>query len=426
MVPAGAATTAAFSSATLLGKDITDSGFLGTLAAACVTIGGAVATVPIANHMSHHGRRAGLRLGWLIAVGGAALALGAAILDFYPLLLVGGVLLGCGSSTNLSARYAAADLAPESGRAKAIGLLVWAGSFGSVLGPTLGLGWAGTAAEWVGLPELAGPYLMAIALFAMASVWIDRRLRPDPLEAAGGIVDAGSAPHTSFLSVLRAARQPLGAITRDPSARLAATAMLVGHAVMVGIMTATPLHMDDGNHELQIVGFVVSLHIVGMYFFAPAVGWVVDRFSARPVIALGGVTLFIGAELAAHTAAEDRLGVFVGLFLIGLGWSFGLIAGSTLLTSSFAASDRVPVQGAADLLMSGSGAAAALTGGVLYEIASYHDLSHYAGLAAVGLAVAALWSMLGRGGVQRRTRPATSKVPSGRKLTPLSPSETTN
>lgn len=335
----------------------------------------------------------------MIAWAGAGLAFVAALTEVYPLLLIGMAALGVGNAANLSTRYAAADLATERNRARAIGLLVWAASFGSVLGPILGLGLMGNVAEWLGLPELAGPYLVGLLLLPVAVVWVQRKLRPDPLEAAGGLTateasDRSSNTLTALREQLAAAARPLGQIFRHPSARLAVIAMLVGQAVMVGIMTATPLHMDDGEHGFQIIGFVISVHIVGMYFFAPLIGWLVDKVGPRPLIAVGGVTIFVGAELSSHTPAEDSLGVFLGLFLVGLGWSFGLISGSSLLTASFPADQRVVIQGTSDLVMSSAGAAAALSAGLAYEFSGYHNLSHYTGLAALGLTAYAIWRLI--------------------------------
>lgn len=398
VLPAGAGLGAAISATALLGKDITGNAAYGTLAAALLTVGTALATIPVARHMATHGRRSGMRRAWLIASGGAACALVASLTDLYPLLLIGALGIGTGNAATLAARYAAADLAAEHERARSIGLLVWAGSFGSVLGPTIGLGWAGAGAEALGMPELAGPYVLGFLAFAVAAVWIERRLRPDPLIAAGGTTrpytSAGGPPAAAIGAHLRQTGATLGAIVGHPGARLAMIAMLVGHAVMVGIMTATPLHMQDGAHELQIIGFVISLHIVGMYFFAPVVGLLVDRVGPPTIIAAGGMILFAGAELASHTDAEDSLGVFIGLFLVGLGWSFGLIAGSSLLTSSFSIAERVAVQGTADLVMSASGALAALSAGVVFEFASYHALSHYAGFGAIALSVLAIWGLV--------------------------------
>ncbi|MCP3910313.1 MAG: MFS transporter, partial [Actinomycetia bacterium] len=346
VLPAGAAMAAGYSAAALLGKDITGNAAWGTLAAACLTIGGTFSTIPLARYMARKGRRAGIRMAWSFGFVGATIAFLAAVLSFYPFLIIGIIGIGIGQGANLAARYAAADLAVEEARAKSIGWLVWAGAWGSALGPTLGLGVVGNAADQIGLPKLAGPYLMGMVLFAAAATWMDRKLRPDPLEVVGGLETPDDSPGSAggfklVIEHLVKTTQPLGEIFRHPSARLAVLGMLIGQAVMVAVMTATPLHMDDGAHEVQIIGFVISLHIIGMYFFAPIVGILVDRIGPRPLIAAGGIVLFLGSELASHTEAQHSMGVFSGLFLIGVGWSFGLVAGSSLLTGSFPIEKRV-------------------------------------------------------------------------------------
>ncbi len=386
VVPAGMGTSGGFAAVAVLAEEITGSDTLAGIAAACLSVGGALATIPLANHMAKNGRRPGLRRGWTVAAAGAVLAFFAAVLEFYPLLLLGVVGIGVGNATTLSARYAGADLAPEDGRARAIGFLVWAGTIGSVLGPTIALGPAGWVAGQFGLPELAGPYMLSFVVFVLAGTLIERSLHPDPLVVSGGLSEEGvKRPPV---------RDAFGKIWRHPSARLAVFAMLLGQAVMVGVMTMTPLHMKDGDHELRIIGFVISLHIIGMYAFSPIVGWLVDRLGPYLMIGTGGVVLFSGAELASHTDAQDSLGVFVGLLLIGVGWSFGLIAGSALLTGSFPIEQRVPVQGAADLIMVGSGASAGIGAGLAVEWSSFHSLSHWSGIAALAMVVAAGWALI--------------------------------
>jgi MFS family permease len=386
VVPAGMGTSGGFAAVAVLAEEITGSDTLAGLAAACLSVGGALATIPLANHMARNGRRPGLRRGWIVAAGGAALAFLAAVLEFYPLLIVGVIAIGVGNATNLSARYAAADLAPDHARARAIGFLVWAGTIGSVLGPTLALGPAGWVAEQLGLPELAGPYMLSFGAFVLAGSLVERLLHPDPLVVAGGLSEKGATRPP--------VRRAFANIWRNPAARLAVFGMMLGQAVMVGVMTMTPLHMKDGEHELRIIGFVISLHIVGMYAFSPVVGWLVDRVGTHLMIGSGGVILFTGAELASHTDAQDSLGVFVGLLLIGLGWSFGLIAGSALLTGSFPVTQRVAVQGAADLIMVGSGALAGVSAGLAVEWSSFHSFSHWSGVAALAMVVAAGWALV--------------------------------
>ena len=386
-IPAGAAMSGAFATAATLGRELTGNDAWGTFAAACMTVGNALGTVPISRLSSRVGRRPALRAAWGIGFGGAIVALIATILELYPLLLPGLMGIGIGAAGTLSARYAAADLATEEDRAKAIGLLVWGGTFGSVFGPTLALGPAGFVAESIGLDELAGPFMLSILLYGIASFSIDRWLRPDPLVAAGGLGAVADRPKLS---------QSFAQLWQRPAARLAVLAMVVGQFVMAGVMIATPLHMKDGNHELRIVGFVISVHIVGMYLFAPIVGRIVDAVGPRLTIAVGGLILFIGAETAAHTDPEHRTGMFVGLFLVGLGWSFGLVASSAMLTAAFSPAERVMVQGASDLAMTVAGASAGLLSGLVLEAFGFHFLSHYAGLLAVALAGIAVLSLLPR------------------------------
>lgn len=394
VIPAGMSSAGVFPVTSPLAKDLTGSETLGGFAAACLTVGAAVAAVPITTYMSRVGRRPGLRVGWLVAAAGALIAFLAALTEFFPLLVIGALLMGAGSATTLTARYAAADLALDDARARAISILVWAGTFGSVLGPTLATGPVTDLAEAAGLPDRSGPYVLAMIGFLLAALLSERLLRPDPLVVAGGIKDAATAKKVRI-------SESFAKLWSVPMARLAVLAMATGHAVMVGVMTMTPIHMENGQHEVQIIGFVISLHIVGMYAFSPVVGWFVDRVGALPVIAAGGTLLFIGAEMASHTDAEDSLGVFVGLFLIGLGWSCGLISGSTLLTAAFTTEERPTTQGASDLIMVGSGAAAGLASGAVVEFSSYHGLAHWAGISALILPVIAGLILIN----QRRNQP---------------------
>lgn len=414
--------TGSFSSVTLLAEDMTGSGTLAGLAAGGLAVGNMIATLPLARYMARRGRRRGLVAGWSVGAAGAAMSFVAAVAGFYPLLVAGIVAVGTGNSTNLATRYAAADLALPERRARAIGMLMWGSTFGAVLGPIVALGPAGDAVEALGLPALAGPYLLALVLFLAGLTVTNLWLRPDPLEVLGTVAAADSASTVSGPSEARseqradrhdrradrgadrhdrradrgadrAGRIPviavLGRIAVRPPAALAALAMLTGHTVMVGIMTMTPLHMKAGAHGLEIIGFVISLHVVGMYAFSPAVGWLVDRLGPHLMIAAGGVVLFAGAELAGRTDAADSTGVFTGLLLVGLGWSFGLIAGSSLLTNSFPASQRVEVQGTADFLMAAGAAAAGLPSGAIFGWAGYHSLSRWAGMGSLILVAAA-------------------------------------
>lgn len=368
--------------AALLAREITGSATLAGLAAAMLSVGTSLASFPLANYMYRHGRRPGLRIGYLVGAAGAALTFTSAMLMFYPLLLVGVMMIGTGNACNLAARYTAADLADEDRRARSIGLIVWASTIGSASGSYVALALATSVALMVGLPELSGPYVLSLVVFLVAALIVHVRLRPDPLVVAGGI-DTGPKTTSKRAELARSVRL----IAANPQARLAVAAMVTAQVVMVGVMTMTPIHMDDGGQAASTIGLMMTIHILGMYAFSPVIGLLSDRFGRLPMISLGAILLIIGAEFAARTAPHDAAGVVFGNFLIGLGWGFGVIAGSSLLTESFPVAQRVSVQGAADLAMSGCGAIGGLLSGSIVATQSYADLGRYA--VAVGLALLA-------------------------------------
>ncbi|MBD35420.1 MAG: MFS transporter [Actinobacteria bacterium] len=374
LVPAGAAMSGAYSAAAVLGEELSGSETLGGLAAACMTTGSALATLPLARLMMKHGRRPGLTVGYFLASIGSLFAMFAALSKLYFLLPIGILGVGIGNAANLAARYAAADLASPDRKARAIGTLVWASTFGSVLGPTIGFGPAKSFGMLIGLPELAGPYVVSCLLFIVAGFVIHKNLHPDPLLISG---------ESSNLKQDKGLKEAFKLLFTSSAGQLSVLSMVSGHVVMVGVMTMTPLHMKDGSHELEIIGFVISLHIVGMYAVAPVIGWIVDRIGSGPVLIIGGSLLFLGSELAAHTDKNDSLGVFVGLFLIGVGWSCGLVASSALLTKTFEGPEKVRVQGLADLIMTASGGLAGIGSGLLVAGTDYQTMSHNA--AFVGL-----------------------------------------
>ncbi len=376
----GMGLVAGYIPAALLGKEITGSATLAGLAAAMLSVGTTTASFPLASYMRRHGRRPGLRTGYLIALAGALTTFGAAALSFYPMLLIGVAAIGTGNACNLAARYAAADLATDERRASSISVIVWATTIGSASGSWVALAVATAVAVAVGLPELGGPYVLSASVFALAALIVHVRLRPDPLVASGGLSTASEASESRLAELRRA----FGLIASRPRARLAVGALVVSQAVMVAVMTMTPLHMDDGGQAPATIGFMMTIHILGMYAFSPIVGVLSDRFGRLPMIVVGGMLLLAGAEFAARTSAADSLGVIIGNFLIGLGWGFGVIAGSSLLTESVELEDRVSVQGAADLVMSGFGAGGGLSSGAVVALRSYADLGR-ASVAAAGL-----------------------------------------
>jgi MFS family permease len=166
-------------------------------------------------------------------------------------------------------------------------------------------------------------------------------------------------------------REAISLIWAKPAARLAVGAMIVSQVTMVGVMSLTPLHMDEGGHEQGVIGLMMAFHIWGMYLFSPIVGSLTDRFGRYPMLYLTGGLCTWGAVWAAVTPATGLLGVFMGNFLIGLGWSFGVVAASSLIVEQFPIEQRVSVQGVGDLAMIASGALAGVSSGALYELFGY-------------------------------------------------------
>jgi MFS family permease len=349
----------------LLAKDITGSKPLATVAAAFVSVGSAIAAYPLARLMSARGRRVGLRFGYLIGAAGAGVALLGAIASSYPLLCLGVLGAGAGNAANLATRYAASDLAEEEHRGRTISIIVWATVVGSTLGSVVS-GAASDVGEWMGLPSKGGSYLLSALMFLLAAAVVELKLRPDPLALAGGI-----GRRTAERDDRPRALDSLGLIWQNPAARLAVGAMVVSQVTMVGVMSLTPLHMDEGGQSQAVIGLMMAFHIWGMYLFSPLVGSLTDRFGQYPMLYIAGGLCTWGALWAAVTPPEGMLGVFMGNFLIGLGWSFGVIAASSLIVEQFPIEQRVGVQGVGDLAMIGSGALAGVSSGALYAVFGY-------------------------------------------------------
>ena len=249
----------------LLAKEILDGdGTFAGLAFASLTLGAAVAAIPLSRLMARRGRRPGLVRGYLIASSGAATAVVSSSVESFPLLLLGMILLGWGTSANLLVRYAGADLAESDHRARAISTVVWATTIGAVAGPNA-MGPAGHVATTLGLSRLAGPYVIGMGGFAAAALMTATLLRPDPLLVARG---AGSGDRDEDLPRASIATR-LMAIWRDRLASAGLATMVVAQGVMVSLMTMTPLHLRDHGGSLEVVGVIISLHVAGMYALAP-------------------------------------------------------------------------------------------------------------------------------------------------------------
>jgi MFS family permease len=363
----------------LLAREILGDGTFAGLAFAALTFGAAAASLPLSRTMARRGRRPGLVRGYVVAMSGAAMAVVSAEVASFPLLLLGMLLLGSGTAANLLARYAGADLAEPDRRGRAIATVVWATTVGAVAGPNV-LGPAGRLATSLGLPALAGPYLIGVGCFAGACLLVATSLRPDPLVVAGGLGSTdGGRPR-------RSVRSRLEAILRHPAAGTGLATMILAHAVMVSVMTMTPLHLRDHGDSLEIVGVVISLHIAGMYALAPVFGVLTDRLGQLPVAQGAAVTL-VGATTLAALAGHTHVLIGAALVLLGLGWSMATIAGATLLTGSVPPEERAETQGVADMAVGLAGGIGGTVSGIVVGIVGYTALSVAGALVAGGLGI---------------------------------------
>lgn len=361
------ALTLSFAVAVLLIEDMLGSSRWAGLSTVAITVGTALSASALSSYMNRRGRRPGLTLGYVLAAAGGGVALYGAQQQILVLFLVGLVLIGVGSGATNLARYAAADLAKPEQKAKAISFIVFASTIGAVVGPTL-VGISDDVGRTLGLSENVGPNGLTGLFFAAAGVIMFLALRPDPLVIIEGLRQPTDKRASGFGQTLRM-------MWARPSARVALVALVIAQAVMVGVMAMTPLHMRAHGHEVGVIGLVISAHTAGMYAFAPLAGWAADRFGRVQSISLGAGVLVVATAMTALAGEAPAILMFPGLYLLGLGWSFGMVAGSALLTESVPTEERVSAQGAADLMAAIVSGAAALASGFVLDMAGFHILS---------------------------------------------------
>lgn len=366
----------------LLVASITNSETLAGLAQTSSVLGAAALALPLARLTSRGGRRLALSVGLIAGVIGSLLAIFGGSRENIYLMLTGTFLVGAASAAGYQARFAAIDLATNEKRAKQLSFVVWGSTIGAVTGPNL-MEPSGNLAESFGLPRLTGPYLISAVTLALAVLVIQLFLRPDPYLTAAKDSGAATLPRVKTKVALKHIRS-------NARASFAIASIAIGHIAMVAVMVMTPVHMAHVDVTLTIIGLVISLHVLGMYAFSPLVGALTDRLGRLRVIQIGVAILLSSALISGFARADDAITLGIGLFLLGLGWSCTLIAGSALLTESVSPEFKSASQGASDLVMNLSGASGGAIAGVVIATLSYGWLCL---LSAIPVALLGLWSL---------------------------------
>lgn len=381
----GAGLAAGITVGALLAQDMLGTDSYAGVPTALFTLGSAAAALLVGRLSQRLGRRIGLGVGFMSGCVGALGIVLAAVIDSVPLLFVSLLVYGAGTATNLLARYAGADLAKPTERARDISIIMVSTTFGAVAGPNL-VDTMGRFAESIDVPALAGPFLLAAAAFALAGLVLFILLRPDPITVALAIAEAQSASGTP---------------TRDESSMSEAdkrgvivgtTVMVLTQIVMVAIMTMTPVHMKHHGHSLGDVGLVISIHVCAMYLPSLVTGLLVDKFGRKAMTYAAGVTLLSAGIVAASVPADSMPLLIVALALLGLGWNFGLISGTAQIVDATTVATRAKTQGTIDVLIAISGASGGIMSGVIVDHASYAALSLGGSLLSLLLIPVVLWT----------------------------------
>ncbi|GAA2091166.1 MULTISPECIES: MFS transporter [Brevibacterium] len=372
----GAGIASGYAVGGLLAEQISGRTSMAGFAQMSVILGAGLLAYPLAALAGRKGRRTALTLGFGIGTAGALVVLAGVALQLLPVFLLGMLMCGSSTASGLQARYAAVDLADPAATGRAMSLVVWATTVGSVLGPSFTDPGAHLG-EALGMHPLAGPYLISMAAFALAMLCASLvpRIGGARGSAAAGAQRTGGGDGTASAP---AAQLPLGPALRvaaaRPAALLAIATVIAGQMMMTNVMVMTPVHMDHQEFELTAIGVVVSLHIAGMYALSPVFGWMADRWGQGTVLLVGALVfaLTIGLGVYDALAPVSSMGLLTtALVLLGIGWSMFLIGGSSLLTSSVPPEAKLTLQGASDSAMNLGGALMAAMAGTVLELGGF-------------------------------------------------------
>ncbi|MFL6976469.1 MFS transporter [Bacillus inaquosorum] len=385
----GAGLAAGVTVGALIAQQMLGTDAFAGLPSALFTLGSAGSALFVGRLSQRYGRRTGLSAGFVIGGLGAIGVIIAAIINSIFLLFTSLLIYGAGTATNLQARYAGTDLANNKQRATAVSITMVFTTFGAVAGPSL-VNVMGNFALSIGIPSLAGPFILAAAAYILAGVVLFIMLRPDPLVIARTIEATNQEPSDKGdLKTTEHTENKRGII-------VGAAIMVLTQIVMVAIMTMTPVHMSHHGHGLGAVGLVIGFHIGAMYLPSLVTGVLVDKLGRTVMAIASGTTLLLAGLMAAFAPGDSMVLLVIALSLLGLGWNFGLISGTALIVDSTETATRAKTQGTVDVLIALSGAAGGALSGMIVAGSSFLTLSFTGGILALLLIPVVVWSRGGK------------------------------
>ncbi|MBZ5753810.1 MFS transporter [Metabacillus rhizolycopersici] len=381
----GAGLAAGITVGALLAQQMLGTDAFAGLPSALFTLGSAGAALFVGGLTQRYGRRTGLTAGFMIGGLGAIGVIIAAIINSVFLLFASLFVYGAGTATNLQARYAGTDLANSKQRATAISITMVFTTFGAVAGPNL-VNVMGDFALSIGVPSLAGPFILSAAAYILAGLVLFIMLRPDPLVVARTI-EASNQEHDH-----KERSEDTDQIENKKGIIVGVTIMVLTQIVMVAIMTMTPVHMRHHGHGLGEIGLVIGFHIGAMYLPSLVTGVLVDKLGRTAIAIASGITLLLAGLIAAIAPGDSMILLIIALSLLGLGWNFGLISGTALIVDSTETSTRAKTQGTVDVLIALSGASGGALSGMIVAGSSYTTLSFIGGILSLLLIPVVIWS----------------------------------
>lgn len=354
----------------LVGRSLAPTPALATLTITGYVIGTALLTLPASHFMKRFGRKNGFLLGAGLGILGGLICAYATHMGNFWLLCLGTLTAGSYNAFGLQYRFAAADMAPPDWKSRAISLTLAGGILGGFLGPALG---NLTRHAWGA--EFLATYL-SLSAFALVALAIASRLTiPEIPPGQGG-----------------GEERPWLSIARQPTYVVAVMAAAIGYGTMNLLMAATPLAMDVCGLPFSDVAFVLQWHVLGMYAPSFFTGSLIRRVGVLPVLLAGTVLMLIC--IAIGLSGVSLMHFWWALILLGVGWNFLYIGGTTLLTESYRPAERAKVQGSNDFMVFGVQALSSVSAGALVLGRGWESLNLYAlpavlliGLVTLGLMV---------------------------------------